>query len=577
MPSPHQRAQPRVTYPADVRLYADRFDGHVSARSRDLGPSGIFVEAGERLAVGTPVVCEVALPSGPMRLAGLIAREQVLKAATGGEAARVGLGIQFVNIDERARAELESLIPRQQDERARQLVAIHLEGMKDALRSEALVTPEGLRVTATLPFLRDGGEVKVAFLSGSARVESRSVVRDARLLGPGVDGAPRLELTLQFMPAVAAPVPEPRFERDEVTEVTQVDTPSGIATAAQVDTPSGRATAALGEILTRDRALTRTASGEDPNNTVRVRAPLAAVTRRTSPAHTMSAIPVSGGDDTGRFMRPELSRPIGKRAALATLALAAGLALVAFGAVLNRFVIEGRAKSTAAAPGTGSAVVTARPLQGAVPEAVSAEPTRAAAAGPVAAVPPPAAPVENAPVPAADSKARAGTPRAAVPAPAPHEADEVQAAPQGEAAARVAHLPAGAAATPAGAAASGIVTLPVGTPGPVVTNEAGEIVAVVPVDGSTAGAVHYALTSPRGLAVDLPHARASLPIGRHAVFNDGFRFISIREREGGGLRLAFTYAYYTPRLLDVTIEEKAIRVRVAPAGSAAASGPPEAR
>ena len=110
----------------------------------------------------------------------------------------------------------------------------------------------------------------------------------------------------------------------------------------------------------------------------------------------------------------------------------------------------------------------------------------------------------------------------------------------------------------------GVDTLPPGTPGPEVISNPGEITAVVPVMGSTAGAVKYPLTQPRGIAIDLPLASAGLPLGRHAMFNDGFRFVSIRPRVGGGIRVAFTYAYYTPRLLDVTVDEAAIRVRVAP-------------
>ncbi|HEY0712404.1 MAG TPA: PilZ domain-containing protein, partial [Polyangia bacterium] len=78
MSSSSQRAQPRVKYPADVRLFADRFEEPLSGRARDLGPSGIFVEADERLSIGTPVICEVTLPSGPVRLTGLVTREQPL-------------------------------------------------------------------------------------------------------------------------------------------------------------------------------------------------------------------------------------------------------------------------------------------------------------------------------------------------------------------------------------------------------------------------------------------------------------------------------------------------------------------
>jgi hypothetical protein len=95
--------------------------------------------------------------------------------------------------------------------------------------------------------------------------------------------------------------------------------------------------------------------------------------------------------------------------------------------------------------------------------------------------------------------------------------------------------------------------LPAGTPGPEILVEGDRAVAVVPVLGSTGGMVHYSLAHPRGLAVNLPHARSALPLGLHEIRREGFRFIWIRELPEGGLQVRFIFTYPTPdeRILDV--------------------------
>ena len=505
-----QRAQPRVKYPADVRLFAGARGGApVQGRSRNLGPTGIFVESGERLAIGSPVVCEIAFPSGPLRLSGLVAREQELPRETG----RVGLGIRFVNLDQAARAVLEGLIP--PDSRVGQLMSLHFEGLKEALRGQAAVTQHGgvgdVSVVTTLPFLREGNPVKVAFLSGASQVESRGQLRDVRMAEPGDDGSPRLELQLQFGH-------EGHDEREEVTEVTAVETPTGIKTGT------------VEEILARDRALTQ-----------RLRR----------------------GSRTKRGVAP---MPPGPARAARTAAVVAGcLFLMAIGAAVNRFGLQWNSRHQ----GSGSvAVTTGRPGSPASgPPPIAAGASAPGATPPAAFHPHPATPpiaVEMIPhhPEIAPPSALPGAPptaaAAAAPARAPGKVMDV--APPGV----EPSMPPEAASSPAAAAAAGIPTLPAGTPGPEVVSSNEEIVATVPLSGSTAGAVQYPLTMPHGLAIDLPQAESVLPLGRHAIFNDGFRFISIRRREGGGLRLAFTYAYYTPRLLGVTIDETSVRVRVAP-------------
>jgi hypothetical protein len=537
-----QRAQPRVKYPTDVRLFAgSRGGAPVPGRARDLGPTGIFVEAGERLAIGSAVVCEIAFPSGPLRVSGLVAREQIL-AQGPRDGGRVGLGIRFVNLDAAARALLEGLIP--PDSRVGQLMSLQFDGLKEALRGQAAVTQAGqvgdVSVITSLPFLREGNRVQVAFLSGASKVESRGQLRDVRLAEPGEDGSPRLELQLQFGHGHQEDQHE---DHDEVTEVTAVETPAGIKTGVVED------------VAARDRALTQ-----------RLR-------------------------KGSRIKRGLVTMPAGPARAARTAAVLAGcLFLMAVGAAVNRFGLQWNLPKPDAKV---TAIASGRPIARAVPPTtIAPEPGVPAAAthtppivvtvekhrpdvvpAPAAAVPAPAVKPKGPRIvsiwpPGGRAAAVAADPGTAPAAPADPAiattatpATEPVAAAAGAAPAREAPPPE-SASTRETAAASGIKTLPAGTPGPQMVATGDEIVATIPLQGSTAGAVHYPLTSPHGLAVDLPRAESVLPLGRHAIFNDGFRYISIRPREGGGVRIAFTYAYFTPRLLDVTIDETSVRVRV---------------
>jgi hypothetical protein len=579
MPPSSQRAQPRVKYPADVRLFADRFEEPLAGRARDLGPTGIFVEADARLSIGTPVICEVTLPSGPRRLTGLVTREQALvpksgdptEALLGTPANRVGLGIHFINVDEAVRAEIEALIPA--DERARPLVTLHLEGMKEALRSPAELTEDGANVIATLPAFRQGNEVKLSFLSGapapaeSAGDANRSVVRDVRLVEPGADGSPRLELRLQFMPVETSS--GKRTRRDfpppgDVSDVSGDISIEGIVRAATeaddsddqtevtaIHTPSGIAAASLGQIILRDRALTQ--SNERPVEGPPVQLRAANIvkhrTRRVStPVATTApaAVKVAAAADEDRILPPTTSR------ATRVAALTAGaFALIAVGVGLGQ-LLSSPPKSVSVDRASIVRVVPPEPV------VVPAPPTGAnpAAAGetvetakPAAAVSEPAPPAANTPSPPAVT-----TPPSVATSEPPASAK----------------APRAAMATADATTRAGIDLLPAGTPGPEVIVNPGEITAVVPVSGSTAGAVKYPLTRPHGIAIDLPEAEASLAVGRHALFNDGFRFVSIRPRSGGGVRVTFTFAYYTPRLLDVTVDDAGVRVRVAPPSRPAA-------
>jgi hypothetical protein len=137
--------------------------------------------------------------------------------------------------------------------------------------------------------------------------------------------------------------------------------------------------------------------------------------------------------------------------------------------------------------------------------------------------------------------------------------------------------PAPADAVSAAKPASRVVVprpLPAGTPGPAVERDGDRATAVVPIEGSTTGMIHYSLTHPRGLAVNLPFARSSLPLGLHALHHDGFRFVWLRELPEGGLQVRFIFAQPPPdeRVLDV--EDQAVKVRVALSDSVATSSEP---
>jgi hypothetical protein len=120
--------------------------------------------------------------------------------------------------------------------------------------------------------------------------------------------------------------------------------------------------------------------------------------------------------------------------------------------------------------------------------------------------------------------------------------------------------------------------LPAETPGPTITRDGDHATARVPLLGSTVGMYHYSLTHPRGVAVNLPNARANLPIGLHLVRHDGFRTVWIRERPEGGIQIRFGFTRHpTPDEEALEIEPDAVTLRVAlpaegPATAAASAG-----
>jgi hypothetical protein len=185
-----QRRQQRVAYAASVRLHTSGRPHPFEGRTINLSRSGVLVESLQPCAVGTEVICEIPLPGGRRQLRGRVARLQALSPAA------VGLAIAFTELDAPDQ-ELLSEAVGQDDGRSR-IVQVRFEGMKEPMRSRAQLTPDGLRLSTALPFLRLRSPVEVTFLSGPSKVQSRGMVRQVELDQFANDGTPRLAVSVAF-------------------------------------------------------------------------------------------------------------------------------------------------------------------------------------------------------------------------------------------------------------------------------------------------------------------------------------------------------------------------------------------
>jgi hypothetical protein len=82
---------------------------------------------------------------------------------------------------------------------------------------------------------------------------------------------------------------------------------------------------------------------------------------------------------------------------------------------------------------------------------------------------------------------------------------------------------------------------------------------LVPLTGSLAGAKRYPLSSPDGVAFNLPHAHTSMKLGTYSPAVRGLKSMWVRALPGGGTHLRFFYssAASAPRL---ELERDGVRV-----------------
>jgi hypothetical protein len=185
-----RRTEPRVGFRREVRVIWPGQVSSVAARSVNLSPTGILVDAStpEPCPVGSPIVCDVALPRGPLRLRGRVAHHRILSPA------KVGMGIAFTDLSPHMVAELRDVVEGS-DEKA-QLVRLRFAGKNQLVCTRALPTAEGFQFTTALPFLRSDTEVEIS-LSPEANLTMKGWVSSVAL-GPWQDdGIPRLVIDIR--------------------------------------------------------------------------------------------------------------------------------------------------------------------------------------------------------------------------------------------------------------------------------------------------------------------------------------------------------------------------------------------
>jgi hypothetical protein len=185
-----RRTEPRVGFRREVRVIWPGQLQSVVARAVNLSSTGILVDAHtpEPCPVGSPIVCDVALPRGSLRLRGRVAHHRVLSPA------KVGMGIAFTDLSPHMVAELRDVVD-ESDEQA-QLVKLRFAGKSQLICTRALPTAEGFQFTSALPFLRSDTEVEIS-LSPNVNLATKGWVSSVVLAPAQEDGIPRLVIDIR--------------------------------------------------------------------------------------------------------------------------------------------------------------------------------------------------------------------------------------------------------------------------------------------------------------------------------------------------------------------------------------------
>jgi hypothetical protein len=502
----HQRRQHRVAYATSVRLHpvGRRRSEFIDGRIINLSRSGVLIESLQPCPVGTDLVCEIPLPGGDRRLPGRVARLQAVSPDA------VALGIAFAPLPRPDAEMLLEVVGDPGDQGTTRLVQVQFEGVREPLRSRALLTPDGIRLTTALPFLRLRSGVEVTFLSGETRLQSHGHVRDVQFQHMGPDG----------VPLVAVDVTLAAEEPDDVESTA----PAPTSTLEEFPLSPGTAFGSA-----RGQAAVPVAAAAEPDVHLGSVAPPDG-DGATSPDAVIVIGPTwrTHGD---AIIQAEAAPPEADQALIPTPAIPAQV-------VEPTVPQRKRAMSVAAAilAGAGVGVAIGGLLAMVARSGPPGPPAMVASAG--RAAPPAAAPVVTpAPTPA---------PPVITPLPVPAVV-----------------TPAPVAVTPPRPTPPPMPDpLPEGTPGPTVDTSGSETTALVPLAGSTARMTHFSLMHPRGLAVNLPLAQTVLAPGLHRIDRDGLRFVWIRDRGQGGVQVRFIFTSPPPdeRLLE--LEEDALRIRV---------------
>jgi hypothetical protein len=470
-------------------IWPGRFGG-VVARAVNLSPAGILVDAPTPTPcpVGSDVLCEVSLPLGLRLLRGRVAHRRELPSA------KVGMGIEFVDLSPREVAELRDAVV-ESDHKSQptpQLVRVRFEGTEQIVDARAYPGEGGLRLETSLPYLRIDAEVDLGLapdVEVGAKGRVSSVALERRL-----DGMPLLRVDVRIdsfdswpapsttlMPPVEPDVPlsgDTTSPLEAVLEHAWEAADHTVATALtaadfQVEPPFDLVEAVPAPAI----------SSPTPSYLPHLEmSPVTSLALGIEPSHELSMAPSpgpSGTEDPGASPAGEsadqteilpVERPTGRWLAFGRGMLVGAVVFAMFvaGVSLNQYA---RARRSARSP---APVIVTQKAAAEIPPV----------AGPsVAAAPPATAPVAA---------------EAPVPAPAVVPLSDF----------------------------------------------------VVGLRGSLAGSRRYPLSNPDGVAFNLPHASPAARFGTYRPDVPGLRSVWVRALPGGGthLRFYYTHAGVAPRI-----------------------------
>jgi hypothetical protein len=203
-----RRSDVRVDYREPVRVIWPGEVSGVRAQAVNLSRAGILVDAPTPapVDVGADVLCDVALPRrGSVLLRGRIAHRRLLSPA------KVGMGIEFVDLSPDEAAELRDLVDAGDEKPAR--VLVRFDGTGQTVRARAVATDDGFRLTTALPFAKLGASLEMS-LAAEALPRAAGRVADVALDVTHADGIPRLliDVRVDAVGAASWDVPTPVVE-----------------------------------------------------------------------------------------------------------------------------------------------------------------------------------------------------------------------------------------------------------------------------------------------------------------------------------------------------------------------------
>jgi PilZ domain len=513
-----RRTEPRVDFREPVRVIWPGEVSGVVARAVNLSSAGILVDAPTPTPcpVGSDVLCDVSLPRGPRLLRGRVAHRRELPSA------KVGMGIEFVDLSPREVAELRDAIQEseesdQKSQPAQQRVKVRFEGTDQIVRARAYPSAGGLRLATSLPFLKVDTAVDIT-LAPDVEVGARGWVSSVAL-ETGPDGMPRLMIDVRV--DGAAPW------RDPSTALTPVVEPIIIPPPLEATSPLDAVPEHVWEAA--DHAVTTALTAAD----FQEEAPLELAEAVPTPAISSPTLP----HVPHLPHLPRLETPITASMILSIEPPIEPLLEPLIEPVLEPQIEPSIMEGLGASPAFESAdeteiVSLERPKSGrwrALGGGALAGAVGLAAFVAAAALIRTAPPREGASLlapPVAQKVAAAGLPLVA-PAPQPIAAP-VAAAPV---------APARVAAVPVAEAAA------VEAPAPAVAPPHDFTVGLT---GSIAGSRRYPLGNPDGVAFNLPHASATMKVGTYRPDVPGLRSVWVRALPGGGTHLRFHYTDARP-------------------------------